>query len=602
PPPAPSLALDRRVIAERVIRAELLRQAFWSNPKGPSWHSDSVHGAFGAVSDWMGQWRSHAQTWLEVAASEARRVANVALRHTPLEGSAELIADSVCEDLIAEVDGAVSDSLSYPQQQLSERLANAGLLPMFGFPTRVRPLYERRPSEGRNESSAVVADRVLDLAVGAFAPGAETLKDRRVHVAVGFARFERRGRRWFPAPDPLGERRQAVSCETCGDLRFIEAGATDPDTCEGCQADARSFNLVEPRGFLTHGRAHDYEDDVSRGQVAALPRLGIRTTAPSEPLPGRAVSVRSEQDMPVVTVNDNSGRLFKVVKSRDGFVVPNKELYARWREAPDWFKGLGSSAPVAEEVAIGAATRTDVLLITPSPAIITDPTRCPAGHSALVSLAELLRLTGARQLGVSATELRSGVQPIKVSDHRWGELRSGRIFIADILENGAGFARELGRPDRMDSVIKEAMARVRDDYQDELHASRCGFACNDCLLGYENRFIHHQLNWRLAADALELVAGGSPNEDRWLEDADERVGSFLQAWTSDGELARFEADGLLGVARGHKRLALLVPPLDGRVDADLVASKFLADFVDVTVRDYFELETIPQRIASWLFA
>ena len=32
------------------------------------------------------------------------------------------------------------------------------------------------------------------------------------------------------------------------------------------------------------------------------------------------------------------------------------------------------------------------------------------------------------------------------------------------------------------------------------------------------------------------------------------------------------------------------------------ASKFQADFADVTVRDYFELDTIPQRIASWLLA
>jgi DEAD/DEAH box helicase domain-containing protein len=29
----------------------------------------------------------------------------------------------------------------YTQDALSELLANAGLLPMFGFPTRVRPLF-----------------------------------------------------------------------------------------------------------------------------------------------------------------------------------------------------------------------------------------------------------------------------------------------------------------------------------------------------------------------------------------------------------------------------------------------------------------------------
>ena len=31
------------------------------------------------------------------------------------------------------------------QEQLSERLANRGILPMFGFPTRARNLYHGRP-------------------------------------------------------------------------------------------------------------------------------------------------------------------------------------------------------------------------------------------------------------------------------------------------------------------------------------------------------------------------------------------------------------------------------------------------------------------------
>lgn len=600
PTPPPYLALDRSVIADRVIRAELLRRAFWADPDGPSWQSESVHGSFGAVSDWTEKWRPAVQRWLDGAGAEARQIAKTVLRHSPLEGTGDQVGDTVRENLVREIDEAVANELSYPQQQLSERLANAGLLPMFGFPTRVRPLFERRPARGERESSVLVADRVLDFAVGTFAPGAETLKDRRVHVSAGFARFERRGRNWIPVDDPLGPRRRTVNCDTCGDLKFVEADATDDGVCEVCQAPTNSFNMVEPRGFITYELAHDYDDDIERGQLASLPRLALRTSAPAQPLPGSGLSLQSEQGAPVVTVNDNDTRLFNVVQRGRRFLVPDQGLYARWRDAPAWFKALDGAD--GEELALGAATLTDVLLLSLSTPIITDPIRCPAGISALVSLAELLRLTAARQLGVSPTELRSGVQPIQVGHERLGELRSGRIFIADVLENGAGFAQELGRPERMNSVLEEAMGRVHEDYEHSRHRSRCGFACHDCLLSYENRFVHHQLNWRLAADALDFAAGASPNETRWLEGADDRVRAFVEAWSPDGELRLFQRDGRLGVAQAGGRLALLVPPLDGRIDADLEAAHLGSDFAEVAVHDYFELETAPQRIASWLFA
>ena len=41
----------------------------------------------------------------------------------------------------------IATSSDYTQTLLSERLANAGLLPMFGFPTRTRNLYLSKPSK-----------------------------------------------------------------------------------------------------------------------------------------------------------------------------------------------------------------------------------------------------------------------------------------------------------------------------------------------------------------------------------------------------------------------------------------------------------------------
>jgi hypothetical protein len=76
----------------------------------------------------------------------------------------------------------VANDSSYIQDSLSERLANAGLLPMFGFPTRTRFLFHEQP-RGLPPESGI--DRDLDIAISQFAPGAETVKDGVVQTAVG---------------------------------------------------------------------------------------------------------------------------------------------------------------------------------------------------------------------------------------------------------------------------------------------------------------------------------------------------------------------------------------------------------------------------------
>ena len=51
---------------------------------------------------------------------------------------------------------------------LSELLANAGILPMFGFPTRQRSLFFKTPRDNDGISDATLADRPLSHAVSAF--------------------------------------------------------------------------------------------------------------------------------------------------------------------------------------------------------------------------------------------------------------------------------------------------------------------------------------------------------------------------------------------------------------------------------------------------
>ena len=57
------------------------------------------------------------------------------------------------------------------------------------------------PAIGRRMRSV---DRDLELAVSMFAPGAETVKERAIHTAIGVVHYRRQGHRAVEDADPLG--------------------------------------------------------------------------------------------------------------------------------------------------------------------------------------------------------------------------------------------------------------------------------------------------------------------------------------------------------------------------------------------------------------
>src|SRR5699024_9134661 len=90
--------------------------------------------------------------------------------------------------LVSQIDEAVADPAS-TQRALSECLAAAGILPMFGFPTTARTLYETKLG---SVSSTEITTRPLGQAVSLLAPGAQIVKDGWVHTVDGFALPQRR--------------------------------------------------------------------------------------------------------------------------------------------------------------------------------------------------------------------------------------------------------------------------------------------------------------------------------------------------------------------------------------------------------------------------
>ena len=328
PPPQPYL--DTSVpILRRVAAAECLRRAFLNLPTRPSPTRDSLHGAFGTNEDWLDKHRDNIQAWL----NSAQDVVDVVEGLRPGTGlpdeEAEALVAWIRNDLVNLVDD-VSQDPTHRTPELSQTLASGGLLPMFGFPTRVRALYDGPPQSAFLEDHAKVSERDMDMAISSFAPGSEVLRDKKMHLCVGFAAWEFKGNNATPV-DPLGEPKRIARCTECDATQTVEG--QDIRSCTVCGSPVEPFNLYQPRGFRTSFRPRDYDDHAERGPLLAPPQLSVGGPDPTSTRV-LCLDAISQMDADVYTVNDNEGHRFEMFRAEHGLEVPDPRLYLG-RRGPD---------------------------------------------------------------------------------------------------------------------------------------------------------------------------------------------------------------------------------------------------------------------------
>ena len=596
-PPSPYLDLSRESIVRRVVTAEVLRRAFMTLGTGFD-GGGNVHGPFGEAPHWAAN-RSHIARWL----SSAPDVRDVVSRLTIYTGvQSRRIEEWVRGDLVVEIDRAL-ENRAYTHPDLSERLANAGLLPMFGFPTRVRPLYGRAPRSGADIESATVADRDIQLAVSNFAPGSEVVKDKRKHTAVGFAHWIPSRGRAVQVSDPLGIPHPMLRCTHCGAVAVREGASS---TCPVCDRTADTFDMYEPQGFRTDFRPQDFDDRFERGPASARPQLGLNAAARDRYRTG-AVEVSVFESADVFTINDNGGRLFGLKRRGRSVLVEDPALYVD----PPFGIEPGKDPPDMT-AAIGAVRRTDALTATlvdvalPGGLRVISTRKPPGaalapGLAALLSYAALLRVTAAQEvLDIRAEELQVGLQPVRVD----GDLTQ-RIFLADDLANGAGYASFLGSRPELQRLLRQAL-QLGQSFEREPHASRCGGSCPDCLRSYDNRWLHPALDWRLALDVAELAVGEHLSDERWLRIIPARIDAFLSGYAG-APLQRVELGPLPGILHpDRRRAAFISPPLwpfesqyyaEQQAEAQIAASMMGTEAISF---DAFSFGRLPSRVFAWL--
>ena len=226
---------------------------------------------------------------------------------------------SLQNDLVTKISDVVND-LRYTQEALSEQLANAGLLPMFGFPTRSRLLYTRWPWRGSPwppEKGKV--DRDLDIAISQFAPGSETVKDKAVHTACGVVELYPQGNGvgtrpgFFPDlnsgnPSSIG---LCDNCQAVDNLDSTAALATSGEEptlrqCPVCRQETlRPIDAREPKGFFTDLDPEDFEGSFEWNPRSTRPTLSLKSQEEQPKLVGNTNVYAFEDE--IISVNDNGG-------------------------------------------------------------------------------------------------------------------------------------------------------------------------------------------------------------------------------------------------------------------------------------------------------
>lgn len=553
PPPPPFLAADHLPIPKRLLRKVWLRAAFAKVRDdcargGAAYPGDDlvppdVHGEYVPTSDFFptgSVWPQQLRQALEDTAPTMRAFAESAVINA--DHRRQLLAEMTPDALVAEILG-LGAMQTHARMGLAQFLAERGLLPMYGMPTRVRELYTGLvESSGSTDGQQKdfewsTMDRDVDLAVFEYAPGALLTKDKLKHRVIGFTgplpEPERRSLNRIEVGGPLGDwltdEAYVVRCPSCGSAAIEHDRPMEEVVCTDCGdvIPAESFvRYLTPAAFRTDFRAEENDVDevgiMSTRTVATVLKRGEQIDCgPLRVWRGAGVTVMHLNDG---VEGDGCVERFQVENATDtwvlkGFVAKASNLQNQAVNVdlapPNELNRWADREGLIDPFGLMARKETDALYLELTqfdPRLRLDMVarkgrmRSTAVRAAAISATHLLVQKAALELDVAPDEFEA-LEP---------RLHQGRpmLQIGDTLINGSGLCRRLGENGQdgqpaIVQVISDVLG-VRDDWPlnvflaDE-HRENCHTACYRCLQQYGNRRVHNLLDWRMALAYLRAM-------------------------------------------------------------------------------------------------
>jgi len=644
PPPPPFLATGYEDIPLRVIRKAWLQAAFKSmrvefgaNYPGYDLNPPDIHGEFvlsALYKDQDSPWPPRLEAALR--ATTAIRDDAVAITLTTFDtGLREQVRHSLSVETMMSAITTVMDNESRYDIGVAQALAEGGLLPMYGMPTRVRPLYLGLERIKSDSYSWDTTDRDADVAIYEFAPGASLVRDKRLHRAVGITSTLPDPQKWGSWVLPKQADRSPISeewwigrCDACGGwTRRDDPSAT---ACAACAATIpiESFHhCVTPAAFRTDfNPAKIGEEDIRivRARIVCAEASPVAPTA----VPNSNVALALERSASVIRLNPggpgddmlNGG--FDLSAGDQRFWRPGLPRFQMARQiiSDDHaaeLKGAWTPADRPGEMWLASRKITDSLFLTPTSmnraldiASVAGDGEITAIRAAALTMAFLLVDRAALELDVDPGEFE--ILPPRVA--RLGDRDWPVIQIADTLVNGSGLSRHLSLPmdapwalDLLRDIMGNQNAWPMRDFLNRQHRRTCDQACYECLQRYGNRNYHGLLDWRLGLsyvraflDPTALIGGdgdfSAPELMDWREVVTEALSRVAR---SSAQIELISGDALPAITVNHaggRRVIVVRHPLwrdDAATTAPLI-ERARASFGDAARWiDSFELSRRP---------
>jgi DEAD/DEAH box helicase domain-containing protein len=497
-PRDPYLEMRSSEIAERMIIKQVLQTAFRNIDKDEDSH-ESVHGEFGSAFEWERN-RGPVAQWLAQNSEDVKKIIECISKETDLNKDTSEIEDYIKNHLVGAIDSVVANERDYPQNALSEKLSNAGLLPMFGFPTRVRLLFEEIP---KKMPPTEVVDRNLDIAISSFAPGSEIVKDKKVFTSVGFVNYQTSYGK-IEEKDGRNEARDVQSCNNCS----YTTSSENLNVCPICGSHMISIPTCSPLGFCV-----DYDAEIKdfNGRFEFIPYSStVSLDAESKLEHSQIVNNTivhtnvSPKSGIVHQINNNSGNLFKIGRlaetnryvMRSAFEI-SKQVHLRILGEKDYALVASKTTGV---LTAGIYNTNENIDLTALP----QNQNYREVSAAFISWGFLLQRAVCDYLDIETSEIELGFHINKN--------QKPEIFFVERLENGAGYCNYLsGRtyPDvpyqaLIQPFLKDgAMTKI---LVTDAHLKQCTSSCYDCLRNFHNQQYHGIIDWRLGLDLAKLSA------------------------------------------------------------------------------------------------
>lgn len=562
PPPPPFLSADHKEIALRVIRKAWLVGAFdvLREEDGEQYPGDDLtdtHGEFPLASDIFNPaagWRERLR--LALSKTKAARDCTIDAIADGDPAFGRTLLESLAVDATIDAIWKLEDEVA-GTRPLGEFLAEHGLMPMYGMPTRVRPLYLGARNVGTSEATFSTVDREQDLAVFEFAPGRSLVRDKRRYESIGFSGMLRVPRasntKAYELEGWLDEQRWVGKCQVCGAVSSQAEAPTITKTCIACGSPIAREHFhrhVSPSAFTTAFSpmpVDESEELLGFRRIVAIEANNLEVASS----PGTNAEIGCSQKAKVLRLNEglingaDESMPFTMVAvgshrvpvgDRVWWRLPNQVLL-QTEHATLLQHSRVEGGDEAQTIMLMSRKTTDALFLTPA--------MLPHGID-LGGVGRHLSDTGVRAALLSATQLivQRAALAMDIDPEEFDplepRLRAGKpvLQIADYLTNGAGFCRRLAENNgRMLMELVRSMTHdtARDPltsgYLDEDHRQKCKAACYRCLQRYGNRAYHGLLDWRLGLSALRLLVDPSwrvgldgnwvvaPETDDWLSDA-----------------------------------------------------------------------------------